>query len=205
MKKLGFFLVFLFLVFVSSAQGITETRAKELFGERFISAKEAGLSQKIPLLFEEKDLKYDHMSWLIPISINGLPQYKLIQARYLPNDTENNDTLTLKDAEEVIRIVYNVNRNFPNEEPIKFFKTKDKGPSRNNLDYQKTIVCKKYNYEIIDIPERTSIVLKDNTNYISFLLFEDIDGSITIMAPENVEAQGKIFGFSVMTLISIKK
>jgi len=100
MKKALSFLILLLLNLTNFAQNVTTARAKELFGERFISAKEAGITDSINIPFPEDKIRYDGVSWLVPILVDGVPQYQLIQARYLPNIYQKYDTLNLGDAEK---------------------------------------------------------------------------------------------------------
>lgn len=178
---------------------VDEVWAAQQFGERFISAKEAGF-EIIQIPFTKDDLKYDRLSWLIPIEIDGYPKYRLIQARYSPNESPKNDTLSLQEAEKVIRIVTKTGRNFPNDEAFKFFRTKDRSFIEGAV-YLRTIVSEKGSYSIIDLPDNVSIVMKgkNSTSYIS-----DVEGGIVISLDFKEESQKEDSkGYSVMALVSL--
>ena len=178
---------------------VTEAWATEQFGERFISAKEGGFGN-LNIPFTKSDLKYDRMSWLIPIEIDGVPQYRLIQARYSPNESEKNDTLSLQDAEKVIRVVYKIGRNFPNKETYKFFRTKDLS-FIDGAVYHRTIVCDTLSYSVINLPANVSAVMKgkNSTSYIS-----DVDGGIAISLDfSEGSKKEEVKGYSVMTIVSL--
>lgn len=178
---------------------VDEVWAAQQFGERFISAKEAGF-EIIQIPFTKDDLKYDRLSWLIPIEIDGYPKYRLIQARYSPNESQKNDTLSLQEAEKVIRIINKTGRNFPNDKPFKYFRTKDRSFIQG-AEYRRTIVCESRSYSVIDLPVNVSIVMKgkNSTSYIS-----DIEGGIVISMDFKGESQKEDSkGYSVMTLVSL--
>jgi hypothetical protein len=178
---------------------VTEIWATEQFGERFISAKEAGFGN-LNIPFTKSDLKYDRISWLIPIEIDGVPQYRMIQARYSPNESEKNDTLSLQDAEKVISVVNKTRRNFPNKEPFKFFRTKDLSFIDGTV-YRRTIVCDTLSYSVINLPANISVVMKgkNSTSYIS-----NVNGGIEISLDFSEESRKEeTKGYSVMTIVSL--
>lgn len=203
MKIISVFLcfgIFILSCLKSFAQDtITETWVAERYGKRFISAKEAGFENlKIPYTIQ--DLQYDKMSWLVPFEMDGKPQYRMIQARYSPNESEKNDTLSLQEAEKVIQIIIKAGRNFPNRESLKFFKTKDLSYKDGEKCY-KTIALSRESYSIIDLPVNVSIVLKegDSTSYV-----KDIAGGIEISLDFSKKSKGEeMKGYCVMTLIRL--
>ncbi|MCX6754662.1 MAG: hypothetical protein NTU81_02435 [Candidatus Nomurabacteria bacterium] len=200
MKKSIYVSVLLLLSLICFAQSVTEREAKELFGERFISTKEAGFTEKVSIPFSRENLQHDRVSWLIPINTDGVPKYKLVQARYVPNEQKKTDTLCIKDAEEVLRIMNKACRNFPTNEPLRFFKTKTHGDSREGVDFLKTIVCDFSNCKIIDIPQNAIIALANKNNISYVLEYKNGSISVDIGSDDNIDA---IKGYTIMTIVYV--
>ncbi|MFZ2310388.1 MAG: hypothetical protein WAW11_02490 [Patescibacteria group bacterium] len=174
MKKILLITIFSFSFLLSFTQNISEQRAKELFGYRFISYQEAGFSNKIEIPFAEEEIKYDFRSWLIPLNIDGKPTYKLIQARYSLGPKEIGDTLSLTKAQEIIELLSRIRPSFPNEEgtnqPFEyFFLTKDKAPIKSGMEMSKAISYNNKQMLIIDLPINAKAGIME-ANYISYLV-----------------------------------
>ncbi len=198
MKKLMIVLVFLLVSISTFSQYISEAEARELFRERFISTSEAGYPDILDIPFSKEDLLYDRISWLIPLNINGALQYRLVQARYIANEYQSYDTLTLNEAEEVINLTQISHRNFPNDESIKFFRTKNKAISNEGLEFQKTLFCFDKSYNVVNLPLNTSIVLIQNDS-MSYIIENEKEVILEINVGNN--SSNTTRGFSVLTLI----
>jgi hypothetical protein len=199
MKKFGCVFVLLLFSIISFSQNITEVEARELLGERFITTSEAGYPDILDIPFSKENLLYDRISWLIPLNINGVLQYRLIQARYLADEYQNYDTLSLNEAEEVVRITNVSNRNFPNADSLKFFRTKNQAIDRNGLDFQKTLFCFGDSYDVVNLPCNTSIVLMENKNMT--YIIDDQNKTIISIDIGNNDFTDSIQGVSVLTLV----
>ena len=166
---------FLFLCLFGLTQNINEKKAKEIFGYRFISSKEAGFSKKLEINLNESDVKYDQLSWLIPLSISGVLQYALIQPRYsLDLVPEMYDTLSLIEAKEAIMLLTKIRPCFPNEEGMNkpyeyFYMTKEKSSIKSNLDFRKAISCDDKEIISVDLPENISSGVIES-NMLSYLV-----------------------------------
>lgn len=145
------------------AQKVDENWLAEKFGPRFISAREAGFDQNLPIPFTEAELKYDRSSWIMPVNVNGIIKYCLIRALFVPNSYEKYDTLSLIGAEEVFHITSNTGRAFPNAERVRFFMTKDWVVSDNGLKYYYTLNCNGLNYSVIQLLANTKLASSDNS------------------------------------------
>lgn len=200
MKKIVFTTVFLLLTTLGFAQSVTEAEAKELFGTRFVSTEEAGFTENVDIPFSRENLKDDFVSWLIPVNIDGVPQYKLVQLRYALNEHKKTDTLCIKDAEEVIRVMNKVGRDFPTNKSMRFFKTKTLGDSRHDMEFLKTIVCGSGKYEIIDVPKSAIIALADKKSISYVLEYKNGSISVDIGDTENIDA---IEGYTIMTMVYV--
>jgi len=200
MKNYMCFLFVIFTFFLGYTQ-ISEEGAKAIFGDRFISASEAGFTEKIEIPFSMEILLYDRVSWLIPINIDGTPQYRLIQARYSPNEYKKTDTLCLSEAESVIRIIQKTGRNFPNNELYKFFRTKTLGHPKDGIEFLETIISSLDKYMIMDVPITASVVLmgKKSISYIH----EYKNGNIAINI-NGYESINDFVGYPIMTLVYLK-
>lgn len=200
MKKIVFIAVFMLLTTLSFSQYVTEAEAKKLFGTRFVSTKEAGFTEDVNIPFSRENLKDDLVSWLIPLNIDGVPQYKLVQLRYALNEHKKTDTLCVKEAEEVVRVMNKVGRDFPTNESMRFFKTKTPGHSRNDMEFLKTVVCSLGKYEIIDVP-KSAIIALANKKFISYVL-EYKDGSINVDIGDTEDIDA-IKGYTIMTMVYV--
>lgn len=160
MKRSLWFLILLLLNLTNYAQNVTNTRAMEQYGERFIRAVEAGFPDSLEIPFSEDEIRYDHLSWLVPILVDGVPQYLMIQARYLPNTYLKNDTLNLAEAVKVIGLLSKVRPNFPNADSVKtsqkyFFRTKESAPSKDGIVFRKAISYFNDQLLVINFPDNT--------------------------------------------------
>ncbi|MCX6754046.1 MAG: hypothetical protein NTV03_03260 [Candidatus Nomurabacteria bacterium] len=90
MKKLILGLWLMLLVSVGFSQKLTETMARKILGERFISSQEGGFSKKVKIPFQKENIQDDHLSWLLPIKSRDGPKYILVQARYSVNEEKGN-------------------------------------------------------------------------------------------------------------------
>jgi hypothetical protein len=177
--------------FAQNKHCATSVWITEKFGERFISSAEAGFGELI-IPFTEEELQYDDISWIMPLKIDGVLQYKLIQARYSLNQYERHDTLSLKEATEVIDVMKNAGRIFPGSNSVEFFLTKDKIKVNEKNTFYFALACRGNEYEVISLPKNTQIVSANQ----SIMLVED----------EIVINTGEIsteFG-NVMTLVRLK-
>jgi hypothetical protein len=201
MKKILLITTFLFSYLLSFTQNISEKRAKELFGYRFISGQEMGLSNKIDIPFTEEEIKYDFRSWLIPLNINGKPTYKLIQARYSLGPTEIGDTLSLTNAQEIIELLSKIRPSFPNEkganQPFEhFFLTKDKAPIKSGLEMNKAISYNNKQMLVIDLPVNAKAGIMEG-EYISYLV-DNVLGLTTL--PNNLKTDKEQY-VQILTLV----
>lgn len=174
MKKILSILILVLLSLTDFAQNITSLQAKELFGKRFISADEAGFPDSLKIPFQENEIRYNIETWLVPILIDGVPQYRLIQARYSPNQYEKYDTLNLGDAEKVIGLLNKVRPNFPNEDTVKtsqkyFFRTKESAPSKEGIEFRKTISYFNDKLLVVSLPSN-SITGTMDPQYIMYMV-----------------------------------
>lgn len=178
MRKILIFLMLGLLSFPGITQNVTNDRAKELFGYRYISPSEAGFPDNLEIPFSEEALKYDFLSWLVPMNIDGLVEYRLIRA-VSPNQNAQSDTLNLLDARKMICLLARIRPSFPNEngenEVFKyFFRVRDKTPSKFGMEFRKTIAQNDDLILIVNLPSLAQAgVLK--SNYISYLI-NDIEG-----------------------------
>lgn len=156
MKKITLSFFFLLIYFLSFTQSVNEALAREMFGDRFISGQEAGF-ENLLIPFTEEDLRHDHVSWLIPLEVDGLPRYELIQARYLPPKYEKYDTLSFTETVELLRVISKTKRIFPDNEKIKFFLTKERSFSADNQESYLTFVGNENGYSVIDLPKNSQI------------------------------------------------
>ncbi len=159
MKK-AIVLLLILLYFQCRAQNATELEAKQILGEKFISSKEIGLEKVIPVPFTKEEIILNHDSWLIPIENDaGIINYEFIQINY--GSEYLGTILSLKETMKVINVTSKAQRNFPNKELFKFFKTgtTDKTSAMFDIDLKKTIVCagnEKLNF--ISLPSETEAV-----------------------------------------------
>lgn len=134
----------------------------ENYGQRFIPGREVGLDS-LAITFSKRDLSGDHLSAVVPFVRDGVLAYHRVQSRYRPNIYEKNDTLSLADAEKFIKTIIRAGRNFPNDDSLKFYRTKD-SLFINGVKCQKTIVLKAGAYSIIDLPSSiNSIIIGDKS------------------------------------------
>lgn len=175
MKKILYFLSLLLLSIQVFSQNISNIRAKKLFAERYICALELGLPDTLAIPFSETDLLYDYSSWLVPILINGLISYQLIRPIYYWEElTENSDTLSLIEAESLIKDLATIRPSFPNERGSNedyqyFFRVKDLAPSKSGLIFRKTIVRHDDQNLIVALPTQTGAGVLQ-ANCISYLV-----------------------------------
>ena len=197
-----FAILFLFSggVFSQNKDLVTEAWAAEQLGQRFISAKDAGFDN-LEIPFARKDLLFDRKCFLAPIvDLNQITKYILVQARVLPNLYEKNDTLSLVEAEQLVSLMAKSNRNFPNNQELKLFKTRDRF-FKQGREYTKTIVSDGINYYVIDLPSNISVVVVDS-NFISFIADENDKISISISQTKNNGCESIKYA-SVMTLVNL--
>lgn len=158
------------------AQDITSSsRVKELFGARFISMQEAGFTDSLTIPFSEDMLRIDGTAWIVPMLVDGLPQYNLIQPEYSPAQHFNENVLNLADTEKMIQLLSKLRPNFPLEgdkviKPFEYFyMTSDTASSKHNLNYRKTISLYKDQILVVNLPENANIG-ELNPEYISFFV-----------------------------------
>jgi hypothetical protein len=163
MKNLASIWLLLVSLFGSAQEGkVSDAWATQQFGPRFVSAQEAGFKDlKIP--FSEAELRYDQTSWLIPLEIDGVIEYQLIQTLYSPNHYESYDTLSISEAKEVIRIINKTDRPFPNSEKVRFFLTKDKVTLNREITFHLILLCNGKDWSIVSLPQNTQIASVDNS------------------------------------------
>jgi len=170
MKKYLIFIVFCCLIILGQQVLAQEKKCAtpawvaEQFGERFISSLEIGYGDlKIP--FTEEELRYDNLSWLVPLEIEGTLQYKFIQARYSPNQYESYDTLSFQEAAEFIRIIQKADKlsKFPNREALKFFLTKDKMLDASGSVSFLSLACQGLDCMVINLPKNVQISSVDKS------------------------------------------
>lgn len=135
------------------------------FGERVIFADEVGFSN-VKLPFSEKLLKGDRLSWIISHEENGVAQYDRYQALYTPNPFEKYDTVSLKEALEIIRVVKKAKRQFPDSEKVKFFLTKDKFISSEGQKYLRAICCNGNDVSVVNLPANARSVSLGGSMYL---------------------------------------
>lgn len=166
MKKLIIF--FAILLSVSGfTQNVTPIKAKEILKDRFISLDEARIitpnlpEMEIP--YSEKELLNDLGSWLVPVIIEDVPQYLLVQTNYSfspdrrKKEIGDIDTLNLAGAKQVVSVLSQLRPSFPNrtgrvKQYEYFFRTKDFGPSKFGLTFQTTISYAGNNFLTVNLP-----------------------------------------------------
>ena len=212
MKKIFFLLSIMSLLVIQHcfSQEVTEAWLTEQFGERFISIKESApedsdvqfikenLQTSLKMLTKE-NLQYDRNSWIMAIEIDGIPQYKLIQALYSPNPYAKYDTLSLRETKEVIRIATKTGRAFPNSERIRFFLTKDRVILNHAEDFTFRLVlaCDGQNYSVVTLPVNTQLASWDNSLYLA-----GINGASDVIILGTGKPGSNKIG-KVMTLVSL--
>jgi len=208
LKKTLIILIFAFLSLTDFAQNITSSRAKELFGERFITAKEAGFPDSLEVPFTEDTIKYDFTSWLVPMSVKGVTQYRLIEARYAQNRDEKYDTLHLEDAEKLICLMLKVRPNFPDQDNMKskqkyFYRTKEPATSKNGMKFRKTISYYNDQLLVVDLPV-VAIAGVIEHDYISYLIENKESGLFLGFQPLPDDApKFTEQGITILTLVYI--
>jgi len=194
------------LSFSGITQNITNSRAKELFGYRYISPREAGFSDNLEIPFSEEAIKDDFSSWYLPINLNGEIKYRrLLLTDEIQIPPEKSDTLSLLEAKKVICLLAKIRPSFPNEsginEPLKyFFRVKDERPSQSGLKFRPIIAYNNGMTLIVNLPSLAKAgVLK--SNYISYLIKTNYGQDILGLAvlPNNMPPMTERF-ISILTL-----
>jgi hypothetical protein len=172
------------------------------FGNKFISAQEVGLG-KLQIPFTVDELKYDKISWLIPLERNGVVAYHLVQGRYNKNDFEKNDTLSLQEAEKVIKITRKAGRSFPNNEKLRFLKTGEIFLA-DGIEYSKTIVIDEKSYSVINLPTNVSVVIIGQESKAYSYVSNVVGGiAISLDVSDCLKNREELYGSSVMTLVDL--
>jgi len=185
--KLSILLVL--LSFYSFSQNVTETEARQIMQERFISLSEAQtifpeLPNELEIPYCRDLLENDFISYLIPINNKGKAEYLLVQASYMldtlirsKEEIIRSDAFDLAEAQEAICLLSSLRPSFPNKTgitpPFKyFFRVKDYAPDRQGLNFQKAI---NYSDKIltVELPSSMESGLLDSKR-ISYL--EEIKG-----------------------------
>lgn len=198
MKKTIFSLCLILLVSIGFSQNLTEVAARKILGERFISSKEAGFTGKIKIPFQKENVQDDKLSWLLPIQGRDGPKYILVQARYSILKGEQQNVLSTEEAEEVAKTIKKTHRSFPDNKDIKFFGTNDH-VIENGLIYQKIIAFKSGDYQLVNAPLNTSIILLGEKS-ISYIIQDETTTEIVLDLEEEHIKDTK--GYPILTLIS---
>ena len=193
-------IVLFFLMAVSLAsfsQKVDRAWLEKEFGERFISATVIGFPENTAIPFTENDLRYDKLSWIFPIEMNGVCVFQRVQARYNLNEVQENDTLSLDIAEKIISTVQKSGKNFPDNQDMIFFITKS--PSAKQPDFKKTIAYDNDEklYSIIDLSKDAKIASNGDTP--SYLTESKEAVMLITLKNEKIEELG-----SVMTLVGLE-
>ena len=182
--KVAFFCVLLtMLIRPIYCQNATPAEAKEILGEHFIPLDEAinvllDLSPDLKIPFSVKTLKENLGSWLVPIWVNGISRYYLIQANF-ENEVSTkkflhyNDTLALAETKKALMLLSKLRPDFPErnegERPFKyFFRTKNYSPTKQKIVYRKIVAYAHDQFLILNWPNQVEIgvVNKDCVSYL---------------------------------------
>jgi hypothetical protein len=192
--------------FVGYSQNVTPAKAKEIFGERFIEANEAGFPLTPTINFCLEDIQFDRMSWIVPVNNAGIIKYELIQALYRENLQAENEILNMEEAEQVIKTVVKTNRNFPNDDSIRYFRTNSQIYVRDNSSFEKIIACYHDKYKVVELPANTTIVMMGKTTTSYYI--EDENGATLDLnirnTKGNYDMKEDLDGFPVLTLTRVR-
>lgn len=171
-KVLSVAILLIYVLVVPVSAQVSYAQAKETLADHFISPDEArnvypDLPLEIKIPYSLTNLENNRNAWLLPIQINSVYKYFLIQENYgpevsSPNWINRRDTLYLSTAKKALLLLNKLGKDFPNRVGANipytyFFRTKDYAPEKYDMKCRKTITYANNDFLIINWPSDVEI------------------------------------------------